>query len=437
MKSITQTIITAIFLISVTITAQASQKQYLITDFGAIGDSKTLNTKAIQKTIDTAHKNGGGTIIIPKGTFLSGAIFFKPNTNLIVQNQAMLKGSDDIINYPKQPSRMEGQSLDYFPALVNAYNVDNFSIHGPGTIDGNGLKFWKQFWKTRQQNPNCTNLEVSRPRLVFIWNCDNVLLKDIKLHNSGFWTTHLYQCNNIKIINADIRAPKEPVRAPSSDGIDLDVCTNVLIKDCYISVDDDAIVMKGGKGPNADKDPTNGPVQNVIIENCTYGWSHAMLTCGSESIHSNNIIMRNCTAKGASVLLRLKLRPDTPQLYENITIENITGNINSLLFIKPWNQFFDLKDSQTPPASTAKNITLRNIDINCKTFAVLGLNPGDTLSNFTLENIKIQTKDETFNASVIDNLIFKNVIVNGKKFSPKQQEPTTDTPPADNIFDHM
>lgn len=87
----------------------------------------------------------GGTILIPKGTFLSGALFFKPKTHLFVAEGGKLKGSDNIEDYPKIPSRMEGQNLDYFAALVNAYGVNGFTISGGDTIDGNGLKYWDAF----------------------------------------------------------------------------------------------------------------------------------------------------------------------------------------------------------------------------------------------------------------------------------------------------
>jgi polygalacturonase len=106
--------------------------------------------------------------VIPEGTFLSGALFFKPKTNLYLSKGAVLKGSDNIADYPIMASRMEGQNLDYYPALVNAYGVNGFSISGKGTIDGNGLKYWESFWQRRKENPKCTNLEVSRPRLLFI-----------------------------------------------------------------------------------------------------------------------------------------------------------------------------------------------------------------------------------------------------------------------------
>ncbi|MGZ3846349.1 MAG: glycosyl hydrolase family 28-related protein, partial [Flavisolibacter sp.] len=142
----------------------ASSQEYVVTDYGVGSDSTQLNTKAIQRVIDKASDNGGGTVVIPKGVYLTGALFFKPKTKLHLLEGAMLKGSDDIANYPLIPSRMEGQSLMYYAALINAYYVDSFSITGPGTIDGNGLKFWKEFWAHRDSmtkiGKSSTNLEV-------------------------------------------------------------------------------------------------------------------------------------------------------------------------------------------------------------------------------------------------------------------------------------
>ena len=94
--------------------------QLVVTDFGAVGDGQTLNTEAIQKTIDEASDKGGGVVIIPEGTFLTGALFFKPHTHLHVREGATLLGSDDIANFPFGPSRMEGRSIDYFAAVINA-----------------------------------------------------------------------------------------------------------------------------------------------------------------------------------------------------------------------------------------------------------------------------------------------------------------------------
>jgi polygalacturonase len=388
-------------------------KQFVITNYGVKQDSTIVQTSAIQEVIDEAAKQGG-VIIIPKGVFLSGALFFKPKTHLYLEEGAVLKGSDDIANYPKMASRMEGQNLDYFPALVNAYNVDGFTISGKGTIDGNGLKFWKAFWQRRKENPNCTNLEVSRPRLVFIWNCNNVQVQDVKLHNAGFWTSHYYKCNNVKILNLHIFSPRDPVRAPSTDAIDIDACSIVLIKGCYMSVNDDAVALKGGKGPFADSDSNNGENTNIIIEDCEFGFCHSALTCGSESIHDKNIIMRNCNVNEAVRVLWLKMRPDTPQKYEFITVEDIKGQARSLIYVKPWTQFFDLKGRKDVPISYSQNIIMRNIEFECDIFFDIAITENDKLSNFKFENLTIEAKDDSYNKDVIQNLSLINVKVNNK-----------------------
>lgn len=387
-------------------------KKYTITDFGVGKDSTKIQTIAIQKVINKAAANGGGVIIIPKGVFLSGALFFKPKTTLYVSEGGVLKGSDNIADFPIMPSRMEGQNLDYFPALVNAYGVDNFSISGKGTINGNGKKYWDAFWERRKENPKCTNLEVSRPRLVFIWGSNNVQLQDVKLINSGFWTNHFYKCNNVKLLDLYIFSPHLTSKAPSTDAIDIDICNNFLVKGCYLSVNDDAIALKGGKGPYADQDKNNGPNANIIIEDCTFGFCHSALTNGSESIHNRNVIMRNCKIDGASRLLWLKMRPDTPQRYEYIRVEDIKGEAKTCLAVFAWKQFFDLKGRPDVPLSYGDHITLKNIDLKCDTFYGVENDPNVRLSNFSFENLNIQATKTSIDKSIINGVNFKDVYVN-------------------------
>ncbi|MGG7664511.1 rhamnogalacturonidase [Dyadobacter sp. BHUBP1] len=389
-------------------------RQFVITEHGVSGDSNTVQTTAIQRVIDRASEQGGGVIVIPKGTFLSGALFFKPKTHLYVAKGAVLKGSDKIADYPLMPSRMEGQNLDYFPALVNAYGVNGFTISGSGIIDGNGLNYWKAFWQRRQENPNCTNLEVSRPRLVFIWKSNNVQVQDVTLQNSGFWTSHYYQCNNIKILNVRITAPHEPVKAPSTDAIDLDVCNNVLVKGCYLAVNDDAIALKGGKGPYADTDPGNGANTNILVEDTHFGFCHAALTCGSEAIHNKNVVMRNCRIENAMRVLWLKMRPDTPQKYEFISVENVDGNAYSLIYVKPWKQFFDLKGRKDVPLSYSDHISLKDIKLKCEIFFDVSPGEYDKLSEFNFENLNITAKNAAYDKSVVKGFTLTNVKVNDK-----------------------
>lgn len=125
------------------------------------------------------------------------------------------------------------------------------------------------------------------------------------------------------------------------------------------------LALKGGKGPTADKDPNNGENRNILIEDCEYGFCHGALTCGSESIHNYNILLRRIKISDAHRLLWLKMRPDTPQNYEYITVEDISGTVANFIFIKPWTQFFDLKGQETMPLSYSSNITMKNINIEC------------------------------------------------------------------------
>ncbi len=392
-------------------------ERYVVTNYGVEQDSTLLQTSKIQAVIDKAHDEGGGVIVIPRGTFLSASLFFKPKTHLYLEEGAVIKGSDDISDFPLLDTRIEGQTVKYFAALINANNLDGFTISGKGTINGNGLRYWKAFWLRRQFNPNCTNKDEMRPRLVYISNCKNVQISSVKLINSPFWTTHLYKSENVKLLNLYIFSPKAPVKAPSTDAVDIDVCTNVHIKNCFMSVNDDAVALKGGKGPTADKDDDNGENRNIIIEDCTYGFCHGVLTCGSESIHNYNIVLRNCSVNNAKRLLWLKMRPDTPQNYEYITVDNIKGDASSFLYIKPWTQFFDLKGQEEMPMSYSTNIKMSNIDIKCDNMFNVTESNQYILSNFTFENIKIEAKDKTETPkNFIQNMKVKDVWVNGKAF---------------------
>lgn len=384
-------------------------QKYNLADYGVVNDSTLLQTEKIQAVIDRAADQGGGVIVVPRGTYLTGSLFFKPKTHLHLLEGAVLKGSDDISNFPIVDTRIEGQSLKYFAALVNADKVDGFTLSGKGTINGNGLRFWKSFWLRRKVIPKCTNMDELRPRLVYISNSDDVQLSGVRLMNSPFWTTHIYKCNRIKLLGLHISAPSAPVKAPSSDAVDVDVCKDVLIKNCYMSVNDDAVALKGGKGPWADQDPNNGGNSNIIIEDCVYGFCHSGLTCGSESIHNRNIILRRCKIFNATRLLWLKMRPDTPQHYEYILVEDITGDAKSFLVVKPWSQFFDLKGRKDMPMSYSNNVTMRNIDLDCDVFFNVSKSDQYQLRDFTFENLNIRAKKPECDREIISNFEWKNV----------------------------
>lgn len=397
------------------VNVSALGKQYRITDYGIVNDSTKLQTTQIQEIIDLAAKNGGGVIVIPEGTFLSGSLFFKPKTHLYLEENAVLKGSDDISHFPVVMTRMEGQTLKYYPALVNADGLDGFTISGKGTLNGNGARYWRAFWLRRQWNPDCTNMDEQRPRIIYLSNCKNVQIEGIKIENSPFWTTHYYKCSFVKLLNLHITSPREPMEAPSTDAVDLDVCNNVLIKNCYMSVCDDAVALKGGKGPWADKDPNNGGNCDIIIEDCQYGYCHSALTCGSESVHNRNVIFRRSTVDKARILLHLKMRPDTPQKYEYLLVEDIKGNAGDFIYIAPWTQFYNLGDRKDMPISYSNNITMRNIDLDCNTFFNVKKSDQYQLSDFSFENMTIRTKKDKLDKDIVRSFIINNVTVNSKE----------------------
>lgn len=394
-------------------------KIYRLTDYEVVNDSNQIQTAKIQAVIDLAAANGGGVVLVPKGIYLSGALFFKPKTHLHIEEGGVLKGSDDISHFPVLMTRIEGQSLKYFSALVNADGLDGFTISGSGTINGNGLRYWKAFWLRREWNRQCTNMDEMRPRLVYVSNSKNVQISGVHLKDSPFWTTHLYKCENVKLLNLRITSPAAPVKAPSTDAVDIDVCSNVLIKDCYMSVNDDAIALKGGKGPFADKDPNNGGNRNIIIENCVFGFCHSAVTCGSESIHNYNIVFRNSKVDNAERLLWLKMRPDTPQKYEYIEVNNVQGTVRSLIYIKPWTQFFDLKGEKDIKTSSANNIALKNLKFDCQMVFDIDKSEQYALSAFTFADLYLTAKGkEAIHREQIADLVLKNVVINGNKLNP-------------------
>lgn len=391
--------------------------RYVITDYGVKNDSTIIQTSQIQSVIDLVARRGGGIIVIPKGTFLTGALFFRQGTNLYLEEGGRLKGSDRIANFPIVKTRIEGQTCSYFSALINADGLNGFTIAGKGTIDGNGFNYWQEFWIRRHWNSQCTNKDAMRPRLVYISNCRNVTLQDIHLVNSPFWTNHIYHSDHVRYLDCYIYAPTNgPVKAPSSDAIDVDFCHDVLINGCYMNVNDDAVVMKGGKGTWADKDSTNGPNRNILIENCHYGTVHGCLTLGSESINDHNIVLRNCHADDARRVLWLKLRPDTPQQYGYVTVDGFTGNTGEFLVVRPWSQFFKPEQRDDMPLSRCHHIVMMNIRMNCKNFFDVGTSDKYQLDHFTFRNIDVTDEKNAFDPHLIPNSIVKKVVINGKKF---------------------
>lgn len=419
-------------LCSLVVSEPAGAADINIVAAGAVADGETLNTVTIQKVIDQLSADGGGRIVVPEGVFKTGAIFLKAGVELHLEEKAILLGSTEVGDYPKQMTRIEGHFEPWLPALINAKDLQGVKITGAGTLDGNGKPFWVAFWKRRAENPRCTNLEVERPRLLFLENCTDVLVSGVKFKDSGFWNLHVYKCRDVVIENVTITAPhgdppkivdiEQPWdeisvdRAPSSDGIDIDSCQDVVVRGCTISNGDDCIALKGTKGPLAMEDETSPPVENILVEDCDFQSGHGMITCGSEATIVRNVVVRNCRVGKAIPIVRLKLRPDTPQLYENLVFENIKAlDAQAVFDVKPWTQFFDLQGHE-PPQSIVRNVVVRNLTGNVRTLGELRGNKGDLIEDVVLENVNITADDARVRTDVAAQITCENVKVNGELF---------------------
>lgn len=405
--------------------ATSGAKQASIKDFGAVADDATINTQAIQSTIDRLAGQGGGTVVVPAGVFVSGALFFKPGVHLHLEKDAVLKCSTDMKNFPAQRTRIEGHFEDSFnPALINASGCDGFKLTGQGTLDGAGRPIWDQFWRERNAAANKStfrNVGVPRARLALIERSKGVVVEGVTFKDSQFWNLHLYNCSDVNVRNARFEVPDDYKQAPSTDGIDLDSCQNVTIEGCYFSVTDDCIAAKGSKGPHALDDKDSPPVEHIRVRNCIFRRGNGMLTLGSEATLVRDIIVENCTATGASHVAVLKLRPDTPQHYEDIHFRNLTLDASTdhgqIISVQPWSQYFDLKGA-TPPKSIVHNITLTGIKGRFGGFGTIRPNPGQTeMSDIVLKDFDVQLAKPKLEVSGTDGVRLENVVVNGKPIS--------------------
>jgi len=404
--------------------AEASSKT-LITDFGAVADGVTLNTRAIQGAIDHLAARHGGTVVIPRGVFVSGALFFKPRVNLHLDAGAALRCSTDMANFPVQRTRIEGHFEEKFnPALINASNCDGFEITGEGTLDGAGRPIWDLFWKLRNAAPdprNFPNLGVPRARMALIEGSRGVKIEGITFKDSQFWNLHLYNCDGVVVRQVRFEVPDDYKQAPSTDGIDVDSSRNVTIDGCFFSVTDDCIACKGSKGPHAMEDASSPPVEHIRVRNCVYKRGGGVLTLGSEATIVRDVVVENCRIIGNVRVATLKLRADTPQHYEDIAFHNITAESTAgpILSVQPWSQYFNLQ-GQAPPKSVVRNLSLAGIKGHFAAFGTIRPNPGQTeISNVLFKDFDVvipHDKDELA-ASGVTDLRFEDVIVNGQRQS--------------------
>jgi exo-poly-alpha-galacturonosidase len=332
-------------------------KTYLITDFGAVGDSLTMNTKSIQSAIDECSAKGGGTVIVPKGIFISGAIFLKKDVNLRVDKGGILKGSINQEDYQQIQTRWDGEERLWTSAFVNAINVDHISISGEGTIDGSGDAWTKR--GMQQRGKPATGPRLGRPRMICFQNCKDVSISGLTLHNQAVWCLHVLYCNKVLVKSLKISADHN---IPSSDGMDIDSSDGVHITDCSIDVNDDCISIKSGKDEDGLK--VNRPSTNILIDKCNFHYGHGGVAMGSETSGGiNKVLVKDCVVDANNwAPIRFKTQPSRGGVVEDITYQDITlhGTKKAFEFNMAWRMVGPAKaPSQVPPV--VKNIKLINI----------------------------------------------------------------------------
>jgi len=413
--------------------------EYFITDYGAIGDGNYDCSQAIKNAIEVCHNNGGGKVIIPKGTFLTGSIYLKSNVNLHVLKNAELKFSTQTEKYlPVVLSRWEGVECMNYSSLIYANNEKNIAITGDGILNGQGNNNNWWWWKGLKEygwndslpsqkssrdklfKMNDDNIPVEkrimgkneylRPNFVQFYYCNNILISGVKFKDSPMWFINPVQCKDITISGVKIEG-----LGPNNDGCNPESCENVLISNCFFNTGDDCIAIKSGR--NNDGRRIGIPSENIVIKNCRMEEGHGGIVMGSEiSGGVKNIFVENCEMNSPNLdrAIRIKTNSVRGGFVENLYVRNITiGEVKEAVL--KINFYYEEGDNgkHTP---LAKNIILENI-ISQKSDYAIWIKAYERAKVEGLKIIDCKFNNVSYN-SILENVIspfYKNYFVNCKQ----------------------
>lgn len=384
--------------------------------FGAKGDGHTLDTAAIQRALDAAH---GGTVTFRPGVYLTGSLFVRTGTHLLVPKDVTLRGIQKLEAYPLMPTRVAGIEMSWPAALLNVYGEHDVEISGEGTIDGDGSFWWKSYWDLRHEYDSkglrwAADYDAKRPRLIQFFNAHKVKLNGPTLLRSGFWTVHICYSDDVVVSGITIRN-NIGGRGPSTDGIDIDSSRKVLVEHADIDVNDDALCLKAGR--DADGLRVNRPTEDVIIRDSIIRSGAAAVTFGSETSGGfHHIEAYNLTAgKGVSsgVLIKSARVRGGGGSDLNVHDLHLDGVLTPIAVNLNWNPNYsyaklpaDATDVPAywkvlaEPVSPDKGIPhfsdvhIWNIDaVNAKTAMVVAGFAEAPLKDFKLDHIRIAAQD--------------------------------------------
>ncbi len=403
--------------------AAMAQGTYNIKDFGAVGDGVTVNTKAVQKAVDACTKNGGGTVEVPPGVYLSGTLRLYSHNSLHLQNGAVLKGSSKLSDYTPAGTVHLG--------LIYAEDATDITIYGEGNIDGNGDNYMDLTKAKRIDNASTVYTrqkehfrEVAsglgdgpvvpkdRPYQMFIFsNCTRVTLRDIFISNAPFWTVHFADCDAVNV--KGIRLWNNLLVA-NSDGIDVTSCSNVNISDCDIRVGDDAIVVVG----YAQHFEIPGYKhlrhlsENINISNCSLQSYSSGIRIGYldqnsvKNINVNNINIFK-SSRGIGIFLR-----DEGSL-ENITFSNIT--IETVLHTGDWwgngepIHISAIRGKDSVKLGSIRNVYFNNITCKSENGIILYGTPESIIENVKFNHLVFELTDSKLNDVAGGNVDLRGV----------------------------
>jgi polygalacturonase len=278
-------------------------------EYGAISDTFTVNTNAIQKAIDACAAKGGGKVIFKKGIYVTGSLFVKSNVNLQIDEGVLLLGSQRFEDYPDMQSRIAGIETSWPAALINFIDVKNAALTGKGIVNARGKFCWDKYWAMRKEYDAkslrwIVDYDAKRVRTVLVQNAADITLKELTFKNAGFWTVQLLYSTRLTV-NGVIIKNNEDGSGPSTDGIDVDSSTWALIENCDIDCNDDNFCLKAGR--DWDGLRVNRPTEYVVIRKCIARRGAGLVTLGSETSGSiRHIYCTDLFAKHTDNGLRIK-----------------------------------------------------------------------------------------------------------------------------------
>ena len=421
---------------------QFPDKDFVITDFGAVGNGKANCSEAFKKAIEECNKSGGGRVVVPAGTFYTGPIYLKSNVNLHLEEGATIAFSTNPKDYlPLVYTRWEGVELMNYSPLIYAYEEKNIAITGKGTLDGCAANenWWpwkgkKEYgWKEGMQHQNSEGRRPAlfemgekgvpveervfgegfylRPQFIQPYKSENILIEGVTIVNSPMWIITPVLCNNITIQGVQVNS-----NGPNTDGCDPESCKDVLIKDCYFNTGDDCIAIKSGR--NADGRRIGVPSENIIIQGCTMVNGHGGVVVGSEiSGGVRNVFAENCNMSSPLLdrVLRIKTSSMRGGTTENIYMRNIeVGQIKEEAIMIT--MFYEDKGDFMP--------TIRNIEVDSlhvKEGGKIGIRmeayAESPITGIRLNNVNIETSKRPYLLKNVEDIMFDNVIVNGELLS--------------------